>query len=65
MDSGRSEEIQGENQGNCDQYKQYEALPGKFVNGDATQGENIADLGGVVMGFEAFKKRLSIKTRKK
>lgn len=26
------------------------------VNGSATQGENIADLGGVVMGLEAFKK---------
>jgi putative endopeptidase len=26
------------------------------VNGEATQGENIADLGGVVMGYEAFKK---------
>jgi putative endopeptidase len=26
------------------------------VNGDATQGENIADLGGVIMGYEAFKK---------
>jgi putative endopeptidase len=38
------------------QYSKYEALPGKFVNGDATQGENIADLGGVVMGYEAFKK---------
>jgi len=26
------------------------------VNGKATQGENIADLGGVVIGFDAFKK---------
>jgi len=39
-----------------DQFNKFEALPGKFVNGDATQGENIADLGGVVMGLEAFKK---------
>lgn len=39
-----------------DQYNKFEPLKGKFVNGDATQGENIADLGGVVMGFEAFKK---------
>ena len=38
------------------QFNKFEALPTKFVNGDATQGENIADLGGVVMGYEAFKK---------
>ncbi|WP_300568976.1 M13 family metallopeptidase [Flavobacterium sp.] len=38
------------------QFNKFEALPSKFVNGDATQGENIADLGGVVMGYEAFKK---------
>jgi putative endopeptidase len=38
------------------QFNKFEALPNKFVNGDATQGENIADLGGVVMGYEAFKK---------
>jgi putative endopeptidase len=44
------------------QYDRYEALPGKFVNGDATQGENIADLGGVIMGYEAFKKTQQYKT---
>lgn len=47
------------------QYTKYEALPGKFVNGDATQGENIADLGGVVMGYEAFKKTNQFKENKK
>lgn len=47
------------------QYSKYEALPGKFVNGDATQGENIADLGGVVMGYEAFKKTTQFKENKK
>lgn len=46
-----------------EQFTQYEALPGKFVNGDATQGENIADLGGVVMGFEAFKKSAQYKNK--
>ncbi|MCL9806683.1 M13 family metallopeptidase [Flavobacterium amniphilum] len=47
------------------QYSKYEALPGKFVNGDATQGENIADLGGVVMGYEAFKKTAQFKDNQK
>lgn len=37
------------------QFNAFEVLPGKRVNGEATQGENIADLGGVVVGFEAFK----------
>ncbi|WP_395058962.1 M13 family metallopeptidase [Flavobacterium sp.] len=47
------------------QFNKYEALPTKFVNGDATQGENIADLGGVVMGYEAFKKTPQYKTNQK
>lgn len=47
------------------QFNKYEALPGKFVNGDATQGENIADLGGVVMGYEAFKKTEQFKNNLK
>ncbi len=46
------------------QFNKYEALPTKFVNGDATQGENIADLGGVVMGYEAFKKTAQYKENK-
>lgn len=36
------------------QYNKY-SVYGKNVNGDATQGENIADLGGLVVGYEAFK----------
>jgi putative endopeptidase len=47
------------------QFSKFEALPGKFVNGDATQGENIADLGGVVMGYEAFKKTKQFKDNEK
>ncbi|MBL7846934.1 MAG: M13 family metallopeptidase [Cyclobacteriaceae bacterium] len=39
-----------------DQYSAFTVLDSIHVNGDATQGENIADLGGVIMGYEAFKK---------
>jgi putative endopeptidase len=38
------------------QFSAYEPIKGIKVNGDATQGENIADLGGVVLGLDAFKK---------
>ncbi|MEC4005048.1 M13 family metallopeptidase [Flavobacterium sp. SUN052] len=46
-----------------DQFSKFEIVGGKHVNGDATQGENIADLGGVVMGFEAFKKTNQYKNK--
>jgi len=38
------------------QFDAFEALPGLFVNGRATTGENIADLGGVVLGLHAYRK---------
>jgi putative endopeptidase len=46
------------------QYNKFTVL-GKNVNGDATQGENIADLGGVVVGYEAFKKTTQYKNNEK
>ncbi|QSW89910.1 M13 family metallopeptidase [Flavobacterium endoglycinae] len=46
------------------QYSKY-SISGKNVNGDATQGENIADLGGVVMGYEAFQKTKQFKENEK
>lgn len=38
------------------QFDAYEPLPGKHINGKATLGENIADLGGVLLGWDAFLK---------
>jgi predicted metalloendopeptidase len=37
-----------------DQYAQYEAVPGVKLNGQLTAGENIADIGGVKLGFRAY-----------
>lgn len=38
------------------QFNNYVVVDDLHINGELTQGENIADLGGVIMGFEAFKK---------
>ncbi len=43
----------------ADQYSHYEALPGLFVNGRLTLGENIADLGGVTIAYEALQRALA------
>jgi predicted metalloendopeptidase len=40
------------------QYSEYEPLPGKHVNGQLTQGENIADIGGVKLAYAALQKAL-------
>lgn len=48
-----------------EQYNQYTVLDSLRINGEATQGENIADLGGIMMGYEAFKKTVQFKEGKK
>ena len=37
-----------------DQYAQFEPVPGVHINPDLTMGENIADLGGLTMGLDAY-----------
>ena len=39
-------------------YSSNEVFPGFFINGELTLGENIADLGGVSIAYEALRRRL-------
>ncbi len=41
-----------------DEYNAFEALPGEHVNGKLTLGENIADLGGVTIAYDALQRAL-------
>ena len=38
-----------------EQFNNYTVLDGLHINGELTQGENIADLGGLVIAYNAFK----------
>ncbi len=37
-----------------EQYSQFEPIPGVHVNGELTMGENIADLGGLLLALDAY-----------
>jgi putative endopeptidase len=44
------------------QFDNYIAVDSLHINGELTQGENIADLGGIMMGYQAFEKTRQYKT---
>ncbi|AYL98591.1 M13 family metallopeptidase [Mucilaginibacter celer] len=48
----------------ADQFSGYVVLDSLHVNGKATLGENIADLGGIALGIDAFKKTKQYKEGK-
>ncbi len=47
------------------QYNEFVPVDTLHINGDATQGENIADLGGLLLGLDAFKKTETFKKGEK
>ncbi|MDQ6761821.1 MAG: M13 family metallopeptidase, partial [Bacteroidota bacterium] len=47
------------------QFNEYNPVDTLHVNGNATQGENIADLGGMLLGLDAFKKTDAFKKNEK
>jgi putative endopeptidase len=54
-----AKEFEGRAQKLVDQYNAYEPVPGLKVNGQLTLGENIADLGGVTVAYEALQRALA------
>jgi putative endopeptidase len=46
------------------QFNDFEPIKGYHINGKASLGENIADLGGILLGIEAFKKTAQFKENK-
>ena len=45
-----------------EQFNGYVAVDSLHINGELTQGENIADLAGLIMGYEAFKSTRQFKS---
>ncbi len=47
------------------QFSEFNPVDTLHINGNATQGENIADLGGMLLGLDAFKKTAAYKKNEK
>lgn len=59
------EEFNKRAKGIIQQFNEFIPVDTLHVNGEATQGENIADLGGVLLGIDAFKKTEAYKKNEK
>jgi putative endopeptidase len=59
-----ADEFKKRAEGIVKQFNDYVAVGATHVNGSATQGENIADLGGITIGWDAFKKTEQYKSGK-
>jgi predicted metalloendopeptidase len=57
--SQSAEEFKKRSDAIVQQYNEYEPLPGLHVNGALTEGENIADVGGVKLAYAALQKALA------
>jgi putative endopeptidase len=51
-------QFQSRTQRLVNQYNRFQPIPGVFVNGKLTLGENIADFGGLTVAYYAFKRTL-------
>ena len=53
------EQFEARTKGLVEQFSKFEALPGLFVNGELTLGENIGDLGGTAIALQAYRMSLN------
>lgn len=51
---GTSQQFNDKVQCVINQYSQFEVLPGVFIDGKLTQGENVADMGGIKNSYDAY-----------